>query len=272
VIKAIILGHPQSKNLLARRVFSSKRVEAIKIACGTTVVEGADYRESSDFYPTYASYNSCLFETSVILTVWEHADELIGNDNVLVMHTDVTPHYKPAYTWKKLESDLTLNRPIGITMPVAYKGMYDEWEVTNTANFTPKMDPMRIHAFDHKIHVWEYIKRYDADIYEYGMDVNPKMIYSHQFACNRATFDVLGSKLMDVVCRLRLGDIGFWTPHMFERLIALYLAKHGGEPILTTAFWHYSSSGAFGPGDLSLYGPRGFKHYKTVSRIINNHA
>lgn len=272
MIKAIVLGHPQSRNLLSKRVFNSKLVDCVKIACGTTIVDGADYRESADFCPTYASYNSCLFETSVILTVWEHADDLIGDNDVAIMHTDIVPNLKPAETWKALSADVMTGRPVGITMPVGYKGIFDEWEVTNTANFTPRMDPMRIHAFDHKIHVWDFIREYDLDAYEYGMDVNPKMIYSHQFACNRRTFDKLGHNLMRIVNRLKLGDIGFWTPHMFERLIALYLAKEGGEPILTTAFWHYSSSGAFGPGELSLYGPRGFKYYKTLPRAIGSHA
>lgn len=273
MIKAIVLGHPQSKDLLSKRIFKSALVESIKIACGTTVVSNADYRESADFFPTYASYNSCLFETSVILTAWEHADELIGDDHVAILHTDITPHFKPTMTWQRLDDSLSLNRPIGMTVAAAYKSWFDgDWEVPDSELFTTKMDPMLIHAFDHKIHVWDFIKQYDLDAYEYAMDVNPKMIYSHQFACTRKTFDTLGFNLLKVVNRLRLGDVGFWTPHMFERLIAVYLAKYGGEPILTTAFWHYSSSGAFGPGELSLYGPRGFRYYKTCSRIINNHA
>ncbi len=274
MIKAIILGHPQSKNLLSRRVFRSKHVEPIKIACGTTKIDDADYRESADFFPTYASYNSCLFETSVILTVWEHADELIGDDNIAILHTDITPHYNAGYLWRRLDKQLfnDVNLPIGLTVSSAYQGYYDEWEVPNYQIYTPKMDPMKIHAFDNKIHVWEYIKLYDLDTYEWAMDNNPYLIYSHQFACSRKLFDILGTRLMMIVNKLRLQDVGFWTPHMFERLIALYLARFGSKPLLTTAFWHFSSSGAFGPGELSLYGPRGLRYYRTSTRLTNIHA
>lgn len=274
MIKAIVLCHPQSKDLLHKKVFKSQSVDPIRIACGTTRVKISDYRESSDFFPTYASYNSCLFETSVILTVWEHADELIGDNNVAILHTDIELHFSANHTWTTLDKELTQDNtaPYGLTVSSAYKGLYDEWMVPTTHSFRAKNDPMMVHAFDNDVHVWDYIKRYDRDIFDYAMDTNPQMIYSHQFACSRAIFDLLGHKLIRIVNRLKLSDIGFWTPHMFERLIALYLAKLGCGPKLTTAFWHYASSGGFGPGELSLYGPRGFKHYKICSRIINNHA
>src|SRR4051812_25431073 len=89
-------------------------------------------------------------------------------------------------------------------------------------------------------------------------------------ACSRKTFDELGSRLYAVAHRLRLQDAGFWTPHMFERFIALYLAKIGGPPVLSTCFWHYSSSGAFGPGELSLYGPRPRRYYRLATRWGRN--
>lgn len=267
MIKAIILCHPQSKDLLPKKAFNSSLVTPIRIACGTTKPPNVDYYESNDFFPTYAPWNSALFETSVILTVWEHAEQLIGNDHVAIMHTDVIPHFKSGETWKKLHKSLTLEpeRPIGITVSAAYQGMWDEWSVPETAPFIPSADPMHIHAFDNGLFVWNFIKKYDQDIYDWAMDVNPKLIYSHQFACTRAIFDYLGNKLYEIANKLRLSDVGFWTPHVFERLIALYLAKYG-KPILTTAFWHYSSSGSSGPGAFNLYGPRALKYYRICTR------
>ena len=274
MITAIVLCHPQSKDLLTRRTFNSKILDVKKIACGTTRVKGADYSESSDFFPTYASYNSCLFETSVILTAWEHADELIGDNDVAVLHTDIVLKGKANETWSSLNAELKSDpdRPIGLTIAAAYKGIFNNWLIDENDIFRCNYDPMRIHCFENKIYVYDYIKKYDLDIYEFAMDANPLMIYSHQFCITRKAFDVLGDKLMRVVNRLRLEDIGFWTPHMFERLIALYLAKYIGRPKLTTAFHHFSSSGSFGPGQLSLYGPRGFKHYRPATRLINNRA
>lgn len=271
MIKAIILCHPQSKDLISKSAFRSSIVEPIRIACGTTKPSNVDYYESNDFFPTYASLNSALFETSVILTVWEHANELIGDDHVAIMHTDLVMHYKSRDTWTKLQKSLETspNSPIGLTVSSSYQGLWEDWLVPETAPFTPKFDPMRLHAFDNGVYVWDFIKKYDNDIYEWAMDTNPRLIYSHQFACTRFVFDKLGNKLCNVVNRLRLSDIGFWTPHMFERLIALYLAKFG-NPILTTAFWHYSSSGSFGPGDFSLYGPRALKYYRVCTRL-NEH-
>lgn len=267
MIKAIILCHPQSKNLLSKKAFHSSHVTPIRIACGTTKPPGVDYYESNDFFPTYASWNSALFETSVILTVWEHADQLIGNDHIAIMHTDVTAHFKAGETWKKLNKLLNDNPtcPVGITVTSSYQGIFEEWLVPENALFTPKHDPMRIHAFDNEVYVWDYIKKYDHDIHDWAMSEYPKMIYAHQFACTRSAFDYLGDKLYAVASKLRLSDIGFWTPHMFERLIALYLARFG-KPILTTAFWHYASSGTFGPGEFSLYGPRALKYYRVCTR------
>lgn len=277
LIKAIVLCHPQSKDLISKRTFNSSFVTPIRIACGTTKPPRVDYYESNDFFPTYASWNSALFETSVILTVWEHAEHLIGDDHVAILHTDIVSHFKSGETWRKLHKSLTAepNRPIGLTVSSSYQGMWDEWLVPDNAPFVPKLDPMRIHAFDNGLHVWDFIKTYDQDIYDWAMDTNPKLIYSHQFACTRAMFDKLGNKLYSIASRLRLSDIGFWTPHMFERLIALYLAKLG-QPLLTTAFWHHSSSGTFGPGEFSLYGPRALKYYRVCTRwneaMANNHV
>lgn len=268
MITAIILCHPASADYLTKAAFRSKLVKPVRVSCGTTKSAHADYSEANDFFPTYASWNSGLFETSVILTVWEHADQLIGNNHVAIMHTDIRPHHKPGAIWKKVVAwiDEEPTRSIGLAVPITYMGLFDEWIIPDDFPLTPKDDPMRICAFDNEIHVWDFIKKYDYDIYEWANDINPRMIYSHQFACSRETFDYLGNRLYQVAHKLRFGDCGFWTPHMFERLIGLYLAQRHPQPIISTAFWHYASSGTFGPGSHTLYGPRGLKYYKLNTR------
>jgi hypothetical protein len=231
-------------------------------------VNGADLSESNDFYPTYASWNSALFETSVILTVWEHADQLIGDNDVAIIHSDITMHFKAAETWKRVNKWLRENgkRAVGLTAPSSATGIWDDWTIPNDVQYVPKHDPMLLHSFENGVHVWDYIKIYDPDIYTWAMDTQPRLIYSHQFACTRQTFDYLGSKLYQAAHRLRFQDVGLWTPHMFERLIALYLARYGGEPVLSTCFWHVSSSGASGPGKLNLYGPRPRRFFRIRTR------
>ncbi len=268
MIHAIALYHPQSKDLLSKTIFNTKYVRHSKISCGTSKVDNVDFSEANDFYPTYASWNSVLFETSVILTIWEHADQLIGGDDVAIIHSDIALHFKPAETWKQINKWIRENpkRSVGLTVPSSYSHAWEDWLIPKSALFVPKFDPMKLHSFDNGIFVWDYIKTYDPDIYQWAMDTQPRLIYSHQFACSRATFDYLGAKLFEVVHRLRLQDTGFWIPHMFERLIALYLARYGGDPILSTCFWHYSSSGVFGPGELNLYGPRPRRYYRVLTR------
>lgn len=263
MIKAILLLHPQSADLLPRNVFRSKLVQAISISCGATKVKDADLSEAADFFPTYASWNSALFETSIILTVWEHANNLIGNANVAFLHTDIRPHFNAPDIWRRVAKQLEKHpdSSIALTAPIAYQSLWSDWIVKEEANLIPNNDPYKIHCFDNGIFVWDIIREYDPDIYDWAFDTQPKMIYSHQFACSRSTLDYLGDKLSNIVSRLRLRDVGFWTPHVFERLIALYLA-YRGDPVLTTAFWHYQSSGIYGPGDHNLYGPRPIRYYK----------
>jgi len=268
VLQAIMLVHPQSADLLKKSAFRTKQANCYRIACGTTKPKNVDFYESNDFFPTYAPWNSSLFETSVILTVWEHADALIGDNDVAIIHSDIEMHFNPGETWKKIDGWLRENpkRSVGLTAPSSAIGFWDGWEIPEEYPVTPDQDPFMRHCFDNKIHVWDFIKQYDRDLWDFAMDEKPDMIYSHQFACTRATFDQLGNKLYDIAHRLRLGDIGFWTPHMFERIIALFLAKYGGEPVLSTAFWHHASSAVAGPGELSLYGPRALKFYQVCTR------
>jgi len=276
MIRAIVLMHPQSADLLPKDVFKSKLVKSIGISCGASKVPGADLSEAADFFPTYASWNSALFETSIILTVWEHADNLISNDHVAFLHTDIRPHFKASEIWSKIHKQLDAepDSSLALTAPLGYQGLWNDWLVRESAKLIPKNDPYKIHCFDNGIFVWDIIKKYDPDIYEWAFDTQPNMIYSHQFACSRSTLNYLGNKLTSVVSKLRLTDVGFWTPHVFERLIALYLA-YKGRPILTTAFWHYQSSGVYGPGHHNLYGPRPIRYYKVKSNrtvIGESHA
>lgn len=267
MIKVVVLLHPQSSDLLPKRVLNSKYVDCIRISCGTTKIKTADLSESNDFFPTYASWNSALFETSVILTVWEHADELIGNNHVAFLHSDIEPHFTAAKIWKTIHKTIDNDNTssLALTIPPTYRGIWEDWLVPDDARLTPRYDPYKVHCFDNNIFIWDMIKQLDNDLYDWSMDTQPRMIYSHQFACSRVTFDYLGNKLYNAASKLRLRDIGFWTPHVFERLIALYLAKYG-KPVLTTAFLHYQSSGVYGPGDHNLYGPRPLRYYRVSTR------
>ena len=268
MIKTFMLMHPQSAEIVSKKAFRSKYVDLTKISCGTTKMAGCDMSEASDFHPTYASLNSCFFETSVILTIWEHAEELIGDNHVAILHSDVDINGKAGVTWKKLNSSLDKNpdRPIALTIPNTFSGLWKEWMVPENNMLKPKYDPYNIHCFDNGIFVWDLIKKYDSDLFDWAFGEQPEMIYAHQFACTRQAFEILGQSLYKIVKNLKVSDIGFWTPHMFERMIALYLAKYG-KPILTTAFLHYQSSGVYGPGDHSLYGPRPIKYYHTVNKM-----
>jgi len=269
MIKTFMLMHPQSAILAGKSAFRSKYVSLKKISCGTTKVKGSDLSEAADFHPTYASLNSCLFETSVILTLWEHAEELLGDDHIAILHSDVSIKGKSGETWRRLNKSLDENpdRPIALTIPNTFDALWKDWIVPDNHMLRPKYDPYNIHCFDNGIFVCELIKKYDSDLYEWAFDTQPEMIYAHQFACTKKAFNSLGANLYKIVESLRLRDVGFWTPHMFERMIALYLARQG-EPMLTTAFLHYQSSGVYGPGDHSLYGPRPLKYYHTIGKAI----
>lgn len=270
MICAVILCHPSSAVLLDHNAIKSPLVRPVHISCGTTKVIGADYSESSDFSPSYATWNSALFETSVIMTVWEHADQLIKDNHVAILHTDIRHNHKPSALWRKLHSylDAKPDRAVGLTIPTNMAYNYDKFSIAEVDAFTPRNDPMNLFPFDTGVFVWDIIRRLDYDAWQWAMDVNPPMIYSHQFVCSRSVFDYLGFKLYRVIKKLRLFDCGLWTPHVFERIIAVYLAQKE-LPLLTTAFVHHASSGPSGPGSQILYGPRGFKFYNTGSRALS---
>ena len=63
-----------------REIEQHDDVEDIKISNDFNM--NADYLAKSDFYPTYSAWSSVIGNASIILTVWEHADQLIGNNHV----------------------------------------------------------------------------------------------------------------------------------------------------------------------------------------------
>lgn len=218
-------------------------------------------KESTDFFPNYACYNSVLFETSAVLTIWEHADSLFVPGPIIISHTDVTQRF----TFEELLS-LTHNGTysIGTTIPSYVVDEYDELVIDPT-KYTYRLDPWHIADFDGRLDVWGLINTLDPEAAEFALDVDPFMIYSHQFCVDRKTFDALGFALSKAVIPMRLEQCGLWTAHICERLVAIRLAMLN-TPILTSMFSHLSSSGPKGPGDLTLYGPRAYKHFRMFSR------
>ena len=265
--KVFILAHPQSADYIDDGFFSIDGVEPIKISCGTTKVSSAMFSEANDFFPTYASWNSALFETSVILTIWEHANDLIGDDNVAILHTDIIKNREAEFTWNSLHDLVSDSTSVGLVAGHNYSSVLNDFVVPEHIRFSPENDPMFLHAFDAGVYIWDFIKKYDPDIYDFAFSTNPRLIYSHQFMCTRKVFDELGFKLMRIARQMVFADVSLWMPHVFERLIALYLAKLS-NPILTTAFWHSSSSGIHGPGDHNLYGPRGRRFFNIKPRVL----
>lgn len=256
MISAFMLLHPASQDLCPRSAFRSKHVTLRKIACGTTRPKKAELFEATDFQPNYSSLNSAIFETSVILTVSEHADRLIGTSNVAFVHSDITPRFSAI--WSRISTILKDgNTSVGLTTPYSS----GDFVIQDSDVLKPDLDPLFGTTFDWYVDVWESIKRIDPDIYQFAFDVRPQLIYSHQFACSRLIFDRLCDSLRSVLRCMRLCDVGLWTPHVFERLIALYLAKHSDRVVLTTAFWHRMSSKSTGD-NAGLYGLRSFKYIK----------
>lgn len=259
MIDVIILQHPQSPDIITNKLDGDTRCTIHKIACGTSRVGTAHFSESGDFNPNFASLNSCLFESSVILTVWEHLDELVKSDSVAILHTDVEKNYVDEEVWDVISS-YTRTHSIGLTMPLDHTGLFKDHLLADSSKLRFSNDPYHKHSFDYGIDVWGIVRKIDKELYEWANKENPIMIYSHQFACSKKVFDRLGTNLYKALSRINLADVGLWVPHVFERLIALYLAKFGYIRI-TDYFKHYGSSGS-GNGNLKLYGPREYKYFK----------
>lgn len=234
--------------------------------CGLTHSYKNGIRET-DCFPNYASYNSILFETSCILTAWEHMDDMFDDSPIMVLHTDIMSKFKFSDTLDYLEQFDTF--ACGLTVPSYHADKHDSLIIQDTVNYKCSVDPWRLMHFDGIIDIWELIKIIDPEAWEFGINTDPVMIYSHQFAASRDVFDRLGYKLCQLVTQLKLGQCGLWTPHVFERIIALRLAMEC-DPKLLASFSHNSSSGPIGLGALTLYGPRPYKYLKLHSRVFDH--
>lgn len=261
----VFLHHNNSLNLIRLKDFRSRRANIIHINCGLTHAYRDGYRES-DFFPGYASYNSILFESSCILTVWEHAQDLFDDSPVMILHTDIIPKFRVVETFDYLEHFDKF--ACGLTVPSYHADKYGQLVIEDTDEYRASLDPWHLMKFDGIVDVWDLIKVIDPEAWEFAMDTDPVMIYSHQFAASRDVFDKLGYKLCQLVTQLKLGQCGLWTPHVFERIIAIRLAMEV-DPILTASFSHQSSSGPKGEGALTLYGPRPHKFLRLRSRVMD---
>lgn len=260
----VFLHHPNSK-LTMNFDLIPKHYNVIHLNVGINNAFPGGLRESSDFFPSYACYNSVLFESSAILTVWEHSESLFIPGPVIISHTDVTP----MFDFSEFERILPNGRfSIGTTIPSYIIEKYDELMIDPT-NFSFRLDPWHIAQFDGYLDVWDLIEKLDPVAAEWALDNDPYMIYSHQFCVDRETFENLGSQLYDIVMPIRLEQCGLWTAHVFERIIAIRLAMMN-TPILTSMFSHLSSSGPKGPGSLTLYGPRAYKHFRMFSKSLEH--
>ena len=264
-INIVFFHHPNSENLIKLKDFRSRRANIIHINCGLTNSYKNGLRES-DFFPGYASYNSILFESSCILTIWEHMHDLFDDSPVMILHTDVISRFRISHVLDYLEQFKKF--AIGLTIPSYKSDDYKELEITDVDQYRCSVDPWRLMKFDVIVDIWGLIRVIDKEAWEFAMDTNPVMIYSHQFAASKDVFDNLGYKLCQMVAQLRLGQCGLWTPHVFERIISIRLAMEV-DPKILAAFSHKSSSGPKGDGTLTLYGPRPHKYLRLRSRIMD---
>lgn len=263
MISVFGLRHPQSPFIL--KDGGGKYATYKWIACGmASPAECAktgpvDYSEANDFLPNYASWNSALFESSVILTIRAHIDELCRTDYIAIVHSDI--ERRSTSSWKSVHELLEQGKTVGLSVSNHYKGFWKKFQVQSTIPFQSKNDPMLKHQFDFGTNIWDYIKELDYDAYLWAIANNPIMTYTHQFACSVTTYKRLGDYLLKIADNLRLQDVGLWTPHVFERLIAIKLAMLS-DVVLTTAFWHVGSSSSVGGGELLLYGARPRRYLK----------
>ena len=262
-IDVFVLKHPQSPDLIEQKWFDDESVRMRTISCGSSICK-ADLSEAKDFWPNYASWNSALFETSVILTIWEHISQLTKAHYVAVLHSDITMHRSgkdaTLLTWHTVNNMLDNGVPLGLTVHQGLAGGLRNTIAPVRLDYRPSNDPMFLNRFDNNISIWECIKKADQDLYDWALSTQPLMIYAHQFCCSISHFMQLGERLKAVASNMRLSDIGLWTPHVFERLVALNLARIGNGSNLCAAFLHHQSSAH------DLYGCRGFRYYNTKGK------
>jgi hypothetical protein len=216
-------------------------VEDIRISDDPGV--GADYIAKSDFYPTYSAWNSAIGYASTILTVWEHADQLIGNDYVAFLDGQSRMQRSADETWKTLLDIIDEDTSIGITSYNCFDGSFKSLVLPDDFCYH---DVFSENTFDVNVHIWDMIKKYDIDAYNFAIESKPKIILNNQFMCTRQVLDVLGYKLLLVIEKMKVRDIGMWTEKFVERLLGIYLAQLTVS-VYTTAFWSDRKESAIKP-------------------------
>lgn len=269
MIDLFINVHPSAYDCLDMSIFDFKKIKAHRIACGMTKPEKYDFSEVSDFYPSYASLNSAIFESSIILTIWEHFREICNNEYIGFLHTDIKPRLEPKKLWPKILSELNDKKTtLGVAFPLEFSAAHhNAWHLIDNYVLRPSTDPMYLHRFDLEKSLWDIIKKVDNDIFEFAMENNPPMIYSHMFITSLDIFDKLGSLLRNALEKLAAAELGLWAPHLFERLIGLYCSKLSVVKNVC-AFEHYAGSSPSKPSAFALYGTRAYKYFKTSRKIF----
>jgi hypothetical protein len=207
-------------------------IEDIKISDSKDT--DADYIASSDFYPTYSAWGSAIGSASVILTVWEHADQLVGNNLVAFLDGRSRMNKTAAETWPALIDVVDEDTSLGLTSYNCFRGINDLILPEDFRYF----DAFLNNAFDVNTYIWDMIKKYDIEAYSFAIESKPRIIMNSQFMCTRQVLDVLGYKLLLVVERMRIRDVGMWTEKFISRLLGIYLAQLTVS-VYTTAFWHH---------------------------------
>lgn len=269
MIDLFIICHPSAYDCLDDKALSHANVSYKRIACGLSKPAKYDLSEAADFFPSYASLNSSIFESSVILTIWEHIESISKGDYVGFLHTDIMPNTAHKKLWPKIFKSLDKDKTsLGVSYPIDFdKRILNNWELDDDLVLRPSVDPMMRNWFDLEHSIWQIIRRLDPSIYEFAISKNPDMIYSHMFITSRKNFNILGSKLRRILDKLKAGELGLWTPHLFERLVGLYLAEISTVKNVC-AFKHYAGSSPLKPGSYSLYGTMAYRYFKTSRKVF----
>lgn len=251
----VLIGHPQSADTIQPEWFGGQTVTMIN--AGYARPQFGALSEAHDFYPNYAALNSAIFESSVILTACKHAKQLFNSGIVGFLHTDITPRFEPAEIWDTVTKSLETNNAVGMVIPAPLSAAVTT--IAPELHFTTDTDAYLYNDFSPGINIWRLIKEIDIELYEWAIATKPHLVIAHQFCCRLELLLQVGHQLNEYLNRIDLGSVGPCTPHVFERLVALLLAKYGGPPKLLAAFTHALSSHNAG---INLYGPKRYRYYQ----------
>jgi hypothetical protein len=265
MLNLVFLHHPHSPYLIKKFDFRSNRIKQLHLSCGYTNSKKSSLREC-DLFPNYASYNSILFETSCILSVWEHLPEMFPTGNIAFLHTDVIRRFNFLEILNRMPGNDEF--AFGLTIPESHTEFVKSFEIENEDNYRYSLDPWHASKFDGVVDILELLRIIDAESWEFANDTNPIMIYGHQFAVSRRIFEEVAYEIAGIVNNLRLGQCGIWTPHVFERIWAIRLAMKV-RPTLFSPLIHKLNSGSTKSSNQN-YGIRSFKYLKMRSRIYDH--